>query len=226
MKTRNGVVRRVVCAGALALLVAAPAVVSAQACLGVPSGAGQTTLSGSVGFPESAKTYGVTASHNFEGPVSVFGNYALTVPDTDLLKNVNTFGGGVAADLASVSKSLPAGLSACPTVSLQHLSTELSIFGETLKISNLSVPVGLGLGTTLPLGEGATTLTPYAIPQFIFSRSTAKVDGESESESDTYFGLSAGATLGFGSVFVGGGVAKLFEDESKAVFQVGVGLVF
>ena len=86
----------------------------------------------------------------------------------------------------------------------------------------LSIPFGIGFGTTLPVGSGGSAgLTPYVIPQFVHVR--ASFDDFDETDSDTQFGLTGGATLNAGALIIGGSVSKIFEDESDSVILVFLG---
>lgn len=205
---------------------ALPSAASAQACLGSPGRAGQVTLAGTVGFPESATSYGAAAMYNAQGPVAVFGSFTLTNPDHAGLKNVTTFGGGAALDLAEVSVRLAEGLSVCPNASVAYSTFKQNFGPLEVDASEFSVPLGLAFGSTLALGESSTTLTPWVNPQFLYTRFSVKAAGESESDSDTFVGVVGGATVGFGPFFVGGSVAKVFEEGTKAVLGVQGGFVF
>ena len=74
----------------------------------------------------------------------------------------------------------------------------------------------------MKLEGGGTALTPYVIPQFLY----VQVSVDDLSESDWFFGLSAGATFSFTNFFFGGFVSKIFEEEADAVFGVQVGLAW
>jgi hypothetical protein len=210
---------------AVAVLVGAlPSAAQAQACLGSPGGPGQLSLSGTVGFPENATSYGAAALYNARGPIAVFGSFTLTNPDHAGLKNITTFGGGAALDLSEASVRLAEGLSVCPNVSASYSRLNFGLL--EVDASTFSVPLGLAFGSTLALGESSTTLTPWVNPQFLYSRVSVKAAGDSESDSDTYVGVVGGATVGFGPFFVGGSVSKLFEEGMKAVFGVQGGFIF
>lgn len=191
-----------------------PASLEAQSCLGIPQGTG-TAIAAGVSFPTDAKSYhlqGVTTA----GTALFLGAGAgITSYDSDFLdvENETNLGAKVAFEIPALRQTA----SVCPQVGANYSFVE--------NVNLLSIPVGFGVGTTLPLGEGgASTLTPYVTPEFIWSR--LSVDGVDETESDTYFAVTAGATLGFGQFLIGANVGKVFEEDTDAIFGVQAGFGF
>jgi hypothetical protein len=209
-----------------AVLVAVPAQADAQACLGNPARPAQVAVVGGADFPDEAKTYGVTATYLAQGGLALYGRYSLTEFDVSGVNSANSVGGGLAFDLAPRFFPTLAGASICGVAGLDYGFWDQTFAGIKAEVAGLSVPLGLGFGTVLPLGDGMATVTPYVVPQWVFSRTTLKVAGSSESETDDYFGLMGGATLGFGKLLVGGSVSRVFETDAKTVFGVRAGFVF
>ena len=185
--------------------------VAAQACLGIPDGSRGAFL-GSVQFPENAKTYGVSGIVGAENSDLYFGGgFGLTSFDYEGSENLKSFSGTAAVELGSVSPDL----SLCPVVGVGYSWVE--------DLNVLSVPLGVGLGTTVPLGEnGSAGLTPYAMPQFLWERATFM----DESDSETYFGVVAGANVNFDRLLIGAFVTKIFEEGADAVFGIQGGLTW
>ena len=184
---------------------------AAQACLGIPD-ASRAALLGSIQFPENATSFGVSGIVGTENSDLYFGGgFGLTTFDYEGSENLKSISGAAAFELGSVA----ADVSLCPTVSVGYSWIE--------DFNTLSIPFGFGVGTTIPLGEGENTgLTPYAVPQFIYARASFL----DESDSDTYFGLQAGATVNFDRFLLGGFVSKIFEEGTDAVFGIQGGLAW
>ncbi|HSJ16111.1 MAG TPA: hypothetical protein VK939_17015, partial [Longimicrobiales bacterium] len=95
------------------------------------------------------------------------------------------------------------------------------LLGTDDEFTELMIPVGLGAGMTLPTGPLNTTL--YAVPQFIWLRTSYTTPETSEDATETAFGARAGVTLSRGSFFGGGSVftTTLDEFDPRFVFQLG-----
>jgi hypothetical protein len=194
----------------LALALALPAAAAAQACFGLPQGTRSAAL-GTIGFPSSATSFGVTGTTTLGENLYGSASYSLTSYDVKGIPNENSFGVRLAYEVPSLIESA----SVCPSVAASY--SKLDDF------SGVAIPFGVGIGTTMPLGEtGTTTLTPFITPQFVWTR----VSYDGASASDTYFGANAGATVGFGTYFAGASVTKIFEEGSDAVIGIHIGLSF
>jgi hypothetical protein len=136
----------------------------------------------------------------------------VTSYDASGRENQKSVGVGLATELATLQETA----SVCPQISLGYSFVE--------DFSTLTLPVGIGIGTTMPLGQGGNTLTPHVTPQFIWA--STRFEELDETESDTYFGFTGGATAGIGQVLVGASVGKVFEDGSDIVFGISGGFVF
>ncbi|HEX7049593.1 MAG TPA: hypothetical protein VF188_05225 [Longimicrobiales bacterium] len=209
-------------------LLAAPAVALGQACIGLPAGANQFAASADIAFPEGAKTYGIGVGANLIGPFTVEASYTLTKPDGGN-QNLNTFGADVAFELP-----LP-GFSACPVVGLSYSSYDETVplqggGSASGSISVATIPIGFGVGASLPLATTGASLMPYAVPQLLYARtkvsfSTGGLSG-SGTDSSTEFGAIIGARLAWNRIFLGGDVNVTTVENSDPVFSVGAGLIF
>ena len=182
----------------------------AQACQGLPQGSRGGFAFG-LAVPEDAKSYGISGIGSSEDADLFFGaSFSLTSYDHQDLENEKTAGGVVAYEISSLAP----GVSLCPTVG--------AVYSWIEDVSAWSIPFGVGLGKTMRLEGGGSALTPYVIPQFLH----VKVSVDDFSESDWFFGLSAGATFSFTNFFVGGFMSKIFEEGVDAIFGAQIGLAW
>jgi len=158
-------------------------------------------------FPTGGNTFGAEAGYNFAGPLSTFAGFTI---DTSGADDVTGIGGGVAFEVPAIAAMLPVGIQACPTASIRFANIDAT--------DAYSVPVGLGLATTLGL-DGALSLSPYVIPQVAFLRG----DGD----NDTFFMLDAGALVGLGGNFYAGAqINRAFRQTADSVFGLKIGATF
>lgn len=180
---------------AAALLAAATLAGSAQAqvCAGFPTVDRGFSLGGRIDFPEGANSFGVDASFNAAGPLSVFGGLNVLSDDSSTTDDdsEDLIFAGVALEMPSIGAMLGPSASACPQARAE--------FGGFAGLDYLRVPVGLGLGGTFTTSPAGPTLSPYVIPQVVFTRISI-ADAE---ESETEFGVRGGALLTFGMFYVG-----------------------
>lgn len=182
---------------------------SAQVCAGFPTLDGQFSLAGVANFPEDLDQFGVEGSFNLAGPLALNAAYLNTSGEGDGNDSANTFRGGVSFDVTSLIGPAPATISLCPTAAFEYTTFD-DVDGD---VNFQSVPVGLGFGTSLPVGV-TSSLQPFVVPQVVFSRISAdNVDTDWESN----FGIRGGANLTFGQFFIGGEINKLFVDEDRAL---------
>jgi hypothetical protein len=186
---------------------------AAQVCIGFPTARGQAAAAAMATFPTGGNDFGIEAGYHMPQGTAVFGGARLSTPDVG--NNSTTFGAGAAFAIPEWRLALmPTGLYSCPVVSATVTT------GAGLEDNIVSVPVGLGLATILPLGQ-TMTLSPYAVPQFRWST----VGGETATE----WLVSGGAILvGFlgPRVYAGATVNRIFLEGAESVFGVKVGLVF
>lgn len=202
---RSAVVGAVV--GAFSLFSAAEA--DAQVCVGFPTSNGQMAAAFTANFPTGGNTIGGEFNYNFDAPLSAFLGLGYTDPDVG--DAVTSVGGGVAFDFAPLTNALPAGISACPTASV--------VVADVDDTGVLVIPVGVGFGTTLPLGETGLSLSPYVVPQ---ARFVTGLD-----DASTRFQLSGGALVNITpSIYAGATVNRIFVEGTDSEFGLKIGVVF
>jgi len=194
---------------AAALLLAAGSA-GAQVCAGFPAAEGGGTVGGLANFPSGYEQYGVQGDYNSEGPIAFNGGI---LGAFDNGSSLFTLRGGVAFKLDSIARVH--GLSLCPNLRVDFSSRS----GFTL----WQVPIGFGIGATLPLGEGGTALTPYVIPALVWQQLSGGT-GNSVSESD--FGLRGGTDLNFGRFYLGGTAEWVQATGTKVMFGIRGGAKF
>jgi hypothetical protein len=192
----------------------------AQICASFPTVDRQLSFGANVLLTEGVdfgQIWGVEASYNAAGPLSVFGGVTVFDPEGDD-NSQDSFGAGLAFELPTVGAMMGPGVSACPRVSVSY--TDIEDLGTVW-----GIPVGFGVGTNLSAGTGLT-ISPYVIPQVLFTRFEADDDGliPGADESETSFALEGGAVLGFGTFWIGGLVSHVFEDEQDPTFGIRAGI--
>lgn len=187
------------------------ATANAQVCAGFPTMDGQSSVALLSNFPEGFDQYGVEGSYNMAGPLGVNAGFLLSTGDGE---DLNTFRVGASFDITSLVATMMPSLSLCPVASLDYSSED--------DVTLMRIPLGLGFGTSFPVGAPDLALTPYVIPQFVFFRLSS--GGESLTEDE--FGLRGGADLSFGRFYFGAHADKIFADQSDAVFGVKAGVKF
>jgi hypothetical protein len=204
------------------LALAFPASALAQVCLGVPAGAGEFALGGTVSFSDGGTGYMLGGNGNVEGPLA-FGAGIGFVDLDNVDSNLLSVAGQMSVDLPVE------GFAACPLLGLGYSTWSDTVLGIDVDVSQVSLPLGMGVGTRIGI-EGGTELIPSAQAGLLFARGSvsASAAGEtySETESDTAFFVGGGATLVFGHFFGRAGVMVDTFDESDSVISVGVGVRF
>lgn len=197
---------------ALSVVLAGPAAAYAQNCLGMPIANQKSAVSLSMAFPEEAKTFGISGRMRLDGPLSMGAGYTMTsINEVD--PKVHNFG----VDAAYEIPVTPAA-SVCGVVGVEHSS----ISDEGVKFSDLTIPIGVGIGKSFPAGNNAE-LVPYAVPQLLWTRSSVSAGGVSVSDSSADFGLNLGATYRLQQLMLRAGVTITSIEGDKATFGVGIG---
>lgn len=179
----------------------------AQVCIGFGNAPGQLAVGLTTSFPTGGNTFGAEAGYNFAGPISAYAGFTVDTRGDD---DVTGAGGGVAFQVPALTAALPAGIQACPTVAIRFANLDVT--------DQYSIPIGLGLGTTLGL-EGAVTVSPYVIPQLSIFRGP--------DTSDNFFLLEAGALVGLlNNLYAGVQVNRVFREEADSVLGIKVGVTF
>lgn len=198
-------------------MLATPVLAYGQACMGAPISGGQYGLEGAMGVGEGFKSYGGGVAANVMGPLAFSAGVSVTTPDAGG-ENFTTFGASSGYELLQSSR-----LSVCPVVGANYTSESEEIDGTEFDASLLTVPVGLGLGTSLPAGSMDVTL--FAQPQYLWIRSSVGIDGTTVSQSQSEFGLNTGLRVGVSQFYAGAGMSMNSIDNSDPVFNFGIGLV-
>jgi hypothetical protein len=199
--------------GSFSLFSAADA--DAQVCVGFPAANGQMAAAFAANFPTGGNMVGGEFNYNFNAPMSAFVGLYHNGTNLDTESSNTSAGGGVAFDFAPLTNALPAGISACPTASV--------VAANVQDLGVLSVPVGVGFGTTMALGETGFSLSPYVIPQVRF------MAGGNLDDVDTTarFLLSGGALVNLTpSIYAGATVNRLFVEGIDSEFGLKIGVVF
>jgi hypothetical protein len=198
----------------------------AQACLGVPTHDAQFNVRGEVAFPQDTRQYSAVVTADLNGPLSFELNAGLIDID-EVEDNGASFGGKLAYEMAVSQLSIcPLGGGQYSTITVEETDGAVTLEGDA---NSLVIPVGIGLGKTLPLGSGSS-LTLYAQPQYLHIRSSfeAAVAGiEIDEEAiENEFGIDAGARLGLGRLLVGGAMNWATLPDYDPVFSVTAGVTF
>lgn len=205
---------------AIAALAAATLAGSAQAqvCASYPTVDGGFSLGGRIDFPDDLDSFGVEASYNARGPLSVFGGLnVVSVEGVDDSGTDVPFV-GLAFETPQIGALLGPTVSACPQARFEYIDVEGG--------SGFNLPVGLGFGATIATSPAGPTISPYVIPQLVYSRFELDDELGGASDSDTNFGVRGGALLTFGMFFVGGELNFLAADESDTAFGLRAGVRF
>lgn len=178
---------------------------SAQACLGYPTPAGQFSINPAITFAENATAFGGTFNANLPTELGFEAGFGVTSVDGADDNGIG-FSGRVGYELDTPQ------LSACPFAGLGYSTVD--------DLSALSIPIGFGAGTTLPAGDYQFTLS--GAPQLMFVRTS--VDN-GDSETDTDFGLALGATLGTDRYYGGFTLTLSTADGNDTVFGISMGFI-
>src|SRR5690606_32227237 len=143
--------------------------------------------------------YGVAAGAKITEEVVLGASYTLSTFNDDDFGGVDVpsqhqVGATAAYEVLVPAEGSVPELSICPTAGLSYLTWD--------ELSAFSVPLGVSLGTAIPISGGAATLNPFAMPQLVWSRASAE---GFDAESDTDFGYTVGLNAIFGNLFGGVG---------------------
>ncbi len=201
---------------AVAAVMAAAGAASAQVCAGFPTRDNQGEIHGLANFPPEVDQFGVEGSFNLRGPLSLSGGILFASDNDD---DLTTFRAGAAFDITPYIAAASPSLSICPNVRAD--------FASQGDVDLIQVPIGLGLGATLPLGDQSLTLTPFVIPAVVITRFSIDdpILGEG-SETETDFGIRGGADVNFDRFFLGGTVEWIDNPGADPVFGVRAGIKF
>ncbi|HEX8393603.1 MAG TPA: hypothetical protein VF665_14760 [Longimicrobium sp.] len=190
---------------------------SAQVCAGYPSSDRGFYFGGRADFPENGDSFGVEADYNASGPLGVYGglNVLSGEGDDEDEESFNEYFAGVAFETPSLGLMIGPRVSACPVVEGRLLS--IDGLGDFVQI-----PIGLGIGADLGIPVGPS-VSGYVQPQLVISRFNPE-DDAFDSDSETNFGIKAGAMVGFSLLTIGGEVRHVFQEDADPQFGIRVGI--
>jgi hypothetical protein len=193
---------------AAALLVYAGSA-AAQACLGLPTRDGQITLAGTAADLDDDTRFGVEFTADVSGPAA-FG-FAYDGAGTDGDRQL--FMARVSYDFFLIEPAV------CGVAGVLYDDAPAAGIDD-----RLGVPVGIGIGKTLPAESFSATL--YAVPQYVWLRESLVADAEDDTRTSNEFMAELGLNLRFRPVYVGGGVVVDTFDDSDPAFRIRAGLIF
>jgi hypothetical protein len=199
---------------AAALVVAGSA--GAQVCAGFPTTDGQGTIGGLVNFPTGFDQYGAEGSYNLAGPLAVNAGYLYNKGDDD---HTSTFRGGAAFELPAFAGRLRSTASLCPSVRADYTSQD--------DATSWQVPIGVGVGASVPVGGPETRVTLYVIPALVWTRvhfDAQPIDVFEHTITDTDLGVRAGAELNFNRLYLGVTSEWVDRGDQEAVVGVRAGI--
>jgi hypothetical protein len=204
---------------ALAMLAATLAgSAQAQVCASFPTVDRGFSLGARADFPDELDSFGVEASYNAAGPLSVFGGVNVLSADIEDSDSQDVFFAGLAFETPQIAAMMGPRASVCPQVRIDYADTDIG--------TAMSIPVGLGFAGTFATSPAGPTISPYVIPQVVFSRFDLDDDLGGESTSDTNFGIRGGALVTFGMFFLGGEANFLAGDNSDTTLGIRAGVRF
>ena len=182
----------------------------AQICAGYPTGDRGMYFGARADFPEDLDSYGVEANYNFSGPLGVYGGLNVISAEDEVEgeedESLDELYAGVAFETPSLGLMIGPRVSACLVGEVRNMSEDGVTYNE--------FPIGLGVGASL--GVPGIPVSAYVQPQLLISRISVE---DVDSETETNFGVKAGANIGFGLFTLGGEVRHLFIDEDALVLR-------
>jgi hypothetical protein len=167
---------------------------SAQVCQGdLAFGKRSTHVGGAIGISDNATSFGagMTVGRN-RGWYS--GGSVAMVDYSNLDGSAVAINGGLGYQMPLVAKSK---WQMCPggTLSL-GFGPSVDVGGSTMKLSSQTLTMGASFGTSLPMSK-TVSLLPFGSAALGYTRLSAKMNGVSDSNTDTYLVLGAGAGIQF-----------------------------
>lgn len=188
----------------------APATLSAQACLGLPSSDGQIAVAGAATFMDGEMRPGGEFHVDVTGPASFRGEYDHGHDDGV----ARTFSALGSYELFLLEPSI------CAVAGASYTTDPAPQVDERLGIS-----IGFGIGKTLRADRLTTTV--YALPRYVRLQETlTDVGGAEETVGSNELVAEAGVTFGLAPVYVGGAVVLSTFGEADAGFRIKVGVLF
>jgi hypothetical protein len=167
---------------------------SAQVCQGdLAFGKRSTHVGGAIGISDNATSFGagMTVGRN-RGWYS--GGSVAMIDYSNLDGSAVAINGGLGYQMPLVAKSK---WQMCPggTLSL-GFGPNVDVGGSTMKLSSQTLTMGASFGTSLPMSK-TVRLLPFGSAALGYTRLSAKMNGVSDSNTDTYLVLGAGAGIQF-----------------------------
>jgi outer membrane autotransporter protein len=166
--------------------------VSAQVCQGDLSFRSRSKhVGGAIALGENSTSFGagLTAGH----AQGWFAGGSVAMVDFDNINsNAVAVNGGLGYSMPLVKKSK---WQLCPggTLSL-GFGPSFDTGAGTMKLSSQTITMGASVGTSVPMTK-SVSLLPFGSASIAHTRLSAKLDGNSNSESETYLLLGAGAGI-------------------------------
>jgi hypothetical protein len=188
--------------------VAFAASAEAQICAGYPTGDRGMYFGARADFPEDLDSYGVEANYNFSGPLGVYAGLNVISAEEEVEgeddESEDELFAGVAFEMANLGLMVGPRVSACLVGEVRNISDDDVSYNE--------FPIGLGIGASL--GVPGIPVSGYVQPQLIITRVSVE---DLDSETETNFGVKAGANIGLGIITVGGEVRHIFSDDDDLI---------
>lgn len=195
---------------AAATLLFAAGSAAAQACLGLPTRDGQISLAGTAGSLDDDSRFGVEFNADVTGPAA-FG-FAWDGAGTEGDRQI--FTGRVSYDFFLLEPAL------CAVAGVLYDDAPAPGIDD-----RLGVPVGIGIGKTLPAERFSATI--FAVPQYVWMRESLAVpEGGDDSRTSSEFMAEAGVNLRFLTFYVGGSVLATTFDDADPGLRLRAGLIF
>lgn len=180
--------------GLVAGLAVCASSVSAQVCQGDLSFRNSSKhVGGAIGLGDNSTSFG--AGLTFGHRQGWYSGASVAMQSYDGIDgNSVAVNGGVGYSMPLVSKSK---WQLCPggTLSL-GFGPSIDVGTETMKMSSQTLTLGASVGTSVPMTK-KVSLLPFGSASIAHTRLTAKLNGASNSESETYLLLGGGAGIQF-----------------------------
>jgi hypothetical protein len=190
-----------------------PTFADAQVCAGYAAVPGAFSAGANVANVPGGTSLGLEGSYNYTSPFSSFARFNLVRPE-DEGENQSIVGVGVSYEITDFVPIIPTWLEVCPLAAVGLSSVDGT--------SEFRVPLGVGVGTTIPLIAGTVDLMPFAVPQFVLTR----ISIDDVSVSDHNFGIGFGALARFSNIYAGVTADKDFVDASDIDVSFRAGVTF
>lgn len=200
----------------LALLLALPIGVEAQACVGSHAPRGDMVLEGGTAFGGDATGTEAGAVGNLDGPL--FLSLGYRNQDVAELPKAGHMGRG----RAGVETRVGTRLSLCMVASGAYSWFDF----DGADVEGHTLAGGPALGYTLPLGDGTLRVTPHVAAGVAYRSFSGTAAGYAAEESGTDAFLRGGLSVGTEHLWVQGTVRQLSASDAEPAFGVSVGAAF